>query len=81
MKSIPWFVFNNRVREEVKVDVVRERRAIINSTFIGVILMGLITLTACYCPKLFIVILALFAIIGFFGFLRMVFKYCRGDKL
>lgn len=76
--SIPWFVFNNRTTDPKPVSVIRERRAIVITICFMVMLVGLLALAAAYNTVCFGIMVALLAVGGAGGLMRVVFLYAKG---
>ena len=76
--GIPWFVFENRHRDEPKHDPVQERRAAVITILFMTMLLGLILLAACYCRTALVIIIGILTMIGMAASFRAVYRYCKG---
>lgn len=77
--NIPWFVFNNRDTEKKHVNILQERRAIVMTICFMTMLIGILALSAAYCTKILIALVAILAVIGAGATFRAIFLYCRGE--
>lgn len=78
--NIPWFVFNNRRKDDKKpVSLARQKRAFVMTVCMMTMLLGILALSASYCRLCFGVIVALLAVGGAAGFMRVVYIYCKGE--
>lgn len=76
--GIPWFVFENRHRDEPKHDPVQERRAAVMTVCFMAMLIALILLSAAYCRTALLIIVILLSVIGAGASFRAVYRYCKG---